>query len=149
MAKKKYQSPEGAFSGISGAPRSEFSEYFVQGMANRMAVSFHKYGPVAEAYPEKLDALATLQIKIDLYLNGGTVKGKTIKPGNTEYLMDVANYAMIEFMFPKHPKAHFVATDSNGSNGRVWRTGEVDSNAHGETQQQNSAAEFYRNRGGE
>lgn len=35
--------------------------------------------------------------------------------GNTEYLCDLANYAMFEFMYPQHPKAHFRATDSGGS----------------------------------
>jgi hypothetical protein len=37
--------------------------------------------------------------------------------GNTEFLADVANFAMIEFMYPKHSKAHFKDTDSNESPG--------------------------------
>jgi hypothetical protein len=32
--------------------------------------------------------------------------------GNTEHLVDVANYMMIEFMYPKHPQAHFKGTDN-------------------------------------
>jgi hypothetical protein len=31
----------------------------------------------------------------------------------------VANFAMIEFMHPRHPQAHYKATDSDGSPGRV------------------------------
>ena len=37
-----------------------------------------------------------------------------------EDLMDAANFAMIEFLRPKHPKAFFAPTDSNQSPGRVW-----------------------------
>lgn len=145
----KYKAPTGKFTGISAAPDTEFSEFFVQGMANRMAVSFHKYGPVAEAYPSKVDALATLQTKIDLYLKGGVVKGKKIAPGNTEYLMDAGNYCMIEFMYPKNRKAFFQPTDSSGTNGRVWNDGEETEAAHGDKQAQDAAVEFYRNRGAE
>jgi hypothetical protein len=134
------------FKGIVGAPSSEFSECFVQGMADRMAVSFHKYGPVEEAYPAKVDALATLQTKLELYLKGGFIKGAKIEPGNTEYLIDAANYCMIEFMYPKHPDAFFKATDSSGSNGRVWNTGKETDAAHGEDQTADAITEFYRGR---
>lgn len=147
--KSMYKTPTGRFTGISAAPDSEFSEYFTQGMANRMAVSYHKYGPVAEAYPKKVDALESLRARLELYLNGGTIKGKYVKPGNTEYLMDAANFAMIEFMHPKHPKAYFKATDSSGSPGRVWNDGEATEAAHGEQQLAHQATEFYRKRGAE
>lgn len=39
--------------------------------------------------------------------------------GNTEYLVDAANYLMFEFMYPQHEKAHFRATDSGESAGIV------------------------------
>jgi hypothetical protein len=32
--------------------------------------------------------------------------------GNTEFLADVANFAMIEFMFPQHEKKNYKPTDS-------------------------------------
>lgn len=118
-------------------------------MANRMAVSYHKYGPVAEAYPEKVDAIESLKTRLKLYMEGGEVKGVKIEPGNTEYLMDVANFAMIEFMHPKHKKAFFKATDSNGSPGRNWNDGQVTDAAHGEQQQADAVNAFYANRGSE
>lgn len=31
--------------------------------------------------------------------------------GNQEFLVDIANYAMIEFMSPSHPKAHLEMAD--------------------------------------
>lgn len=93
------------------APESEFSQKFVQGMANRMAVSFHKYGYAADA--TTIDCLASLEQRIEKYR----------ATGNTEWLMDAANFAMMEF--ERHPEA-FVATDSDQSPGRVRVNGSVD-----------------------
>lgn len=90
-------------------PASEFSEQFTKGMRDRMAVSYFKYGKVADAYPHKVNAIESLHKRLDRYL----------ETGNTEWLMDVANFAMIEFMHPAHPEAHFRATDSNESPGRA------------------------------
>lgn len=101
---------------VIGAPDTEFSEPFVQGMRDRMAVSYHKYGPVADAYPEKVDAIASLKLRIARYE----------ETGNTEFLMDCGNFCMIEFMRPKHPHAHYKPTDSRESPGRVWNPDEFD-----------------------
>lgn len=95
-------------------PSSEISREFLQGMVDRMAVSFCKYGRVADAYPHKVDAIESLLVRLDKYA----------RTGNTEFLMDVANFAMIEFMRPKHHEAHYRPTDSRESPGRVWN-GEV------------------------
>ena len=92
---------------------TEFSEVFVQGMRDRMVVSFHKYGALALAYPERVDAIASLQARLQRYA----------ETGNTEWLVDVANFAMIEFMRPRHPQAHFRGTDSHESPGRETADG--------------------------
>lgn len=68
---------------------------FIEKMKNRMQVSGAKYGPVTGAQ----DALACLRERLRLYE----------RDGNTEWLVDVANYAMIEFMIPSHDNAHFNA----------------------------------------
>jgi hypothetical protein len=73
-----------------------------------MEASKAKYGPIKDAFPHKLDAIESLMIRLDAYQN----------TGNTEWLVDAANFAMIEFMLPRHPKAHFRATDSHESPGR-------------------------------
>lgn len=99
------------------APESEFSRPFVQGMANRMAVSFHKYGLVAEAFPDKVKALDSALQRVDLYLS----------TGNTEALIDAANFLMCEFMHPALADAHFSPTDSDGSPGRTAVDGSVTS----------------------
>lgn len=96
-----------------GVPESENSRVYHQGMVDRMGVSFFKYGKVADAYPHKVDAIASLKKCLQKYE----------EDGNTEWLMDIGNFAMIEFMCPKHTKAHFRATDSDESPGRSWNNG--------------------------
>ncbi len=85
------------------------SEDFVEKMRRRMLTSFYKYGPVKAGYPKNVDAISSLKLRLDTYA----------ETGNTEYLIDAANFAMIEFMLPRHKKAHFNPTDSDGSPGRV------------------------------
>ena len=100
---------------VIAGPPSEISQQFLQGMVNRMMVSFYKYGPVADAYPNKVNALASLQQRLDKYK----------KTGNTEFLIDAANFAMIESMYPSLPNAFFKGTDSDQSPGRITKNGEI------------------------
>lgn len=96
---------------------TEVSQPFIDGMTNRMVVSFHKYGLVARAYPDRVNALASLRQRLELYA----------QTGNTEFLIDAANFAMIEFMHARHPDAHFVGTDDDASPGRIsLRSGQAD-----------------------
>jgi hypothetical protein len=90
-------------------PASEFSEDFVEKMRARMAMAFYKYGPIKDAYPHKVSALESLRQRLQRYE----------ETGNTEWLVDAANFAMIEFMLPSHKNAHFRATDSRESPGRA------------------------------
>ena len=88
----------------------EYSEKFDELRKNRIRVSFHKYGSVADNYGKGfVQAIPTLEKCLDKYK----------ETGNTEYLCDLANYAMFEFMYPQHPKGHFHATDSRESAGIV------------------------------
>jgi len=100
--------------------RSEVSEQFLRGMADRMAFSFHKYGSVAESTS---DHIASLRKRIERYE----------WDGNTEWLMDAANFAMIEFMHPRHPHAHYRPTDSTESPGRITTDGRETQESHRET----------------
>ena len=101
-------------------PTSEFSQEFVQGMADRMMTSYSKYGKVEDAYPHRVNAIESLRKRLDKYE----------QTGNTEWLMDIGNFAMIEFMKPGHKDAHFKPTDSRESPGRKWN-GEVDPSIRG------------------
>ena len=100
---------------VDVVPNTEYSVEFLQGMVDRMGMSFFKYGAIALAYPNRVDAMKSLQLRLEKYE----------KTGNREHLIDAANYLMIEFMRPRHPDAHFHAEDSKASPGRVW-DGEVD-----------------------
>lgn len=95
--------------------RSQVSEQFLTGMVARMEMSFFKYGDVKDAFPHKIDAMASLQQRLETYQ----------QTGNTEFLIDAANFAMIEFMFPRKEDAFFAATDSDQSPGRVNAMGLV------------------------
>lgn len=88
----------------------EYSDEFDRLRKNRVEVSYYKYGPAAQNFGRKLvETIPTLERCLEKYK----------KTGNTEYLCDLANYAMFEFMFRQHPKAHFRATDSSESAGIV------------------------------
>jgi hypothetical protein len=100
---------------MTGVPETEFSLSFVQGMADRMGMSFRKYGAVADAYPHKVDAIASLKLRLDKYA----------ETGNTEYLIDASNFAMIEWMYPRRAGAFFEPTDASGSPGRVSTGGNI------------------------
>lgn len=113
-------------------PDTEFSLTFVQRMADRMAMSFSKYGHVTDESVKKFDPVANILVRLKKYND----------TGNTEWLMDVANCAMIEFMFPQHPEAHYRPTDSAESPGRSHReTGTL-------TDASNTASEDNRRLGG-
>ena len=85
---------------------SEFSLDFVEKMKNRMLMSYFKYGFVYDNCSNgKVDALVNLERRVEKYR----------ETGNTEWLVDAANFAMIEFMYPQHKDAHFRATDSDES----------------------------------
>ena len=91
--------------------KTEINEKFIDRMKQSMTVSFHKYGPIKNAYPHKVDAISSLKKRLKLYE----------ETGNADYLIDIANFAMIEFTLPAHEKFHDKPTD--GGEGRVWQAG--------------------------
>jgi hypothetical protein len=95
---------------------TEFSESFVQGMRDRMVVSFYKYGYVRDAVG-KVNMVASLTDRLRKYA----------ETKNTEFLIDAANFAMIEFMHPSVEGAFFAGTDDDQSPGRrLMKSGTVD-----------------------
>jgi hypothetical protein len=96
-----------------GTPRTQYSVEFLQGMVTRTLMSYPKYGHSREAIEAGMDPLAEVYARIRKYH----------ETGNTEFLIDAANYCMIEFMYPSHENAHFRATDSSESGGRMMRDG--------------------------
>lgn len=87
----------------------EYSKEFDEKRKSRVMVSFYKYGPARDNFASgRVDAIGSLELCLE----------KFKKTGNTEYLLDVANYAMFRYMFPL-PGEYFKATDSSESAGTV------------------------------
>ena len=75
---------------------------FIQCMKNAMCMSAFKYGDVSQKQGGK--ALDRINDEIRCFT----------KDGNLEHMVNVANWAMMRFMFPKEGEA-YVGTDSNKS----------------------------------
>lgn len=89
--------------------KREYSEEFDKLRKSRVEVSYHKYGAARDNFGTgRVDAIGSLELCLD----------KFKKTGNTEYLLDVANYAMFRYMYPI-PNEFFKATDSSESAGTV------------------------------
>lgn len=90
--------------------KTEYSNRFDEIRKNAMIAGYYKYGPVSKDYSTgNMNAMKTMELCIQKYKD----------TGNTEYLADAANYCMLEFMYPQHPKAHYRATESHESAGYV------------------------------
>ena len=88
---------------------TEYSTRFDEIRQKMMITSYYKYGPAKRNYPSRIDAIASLEKRLDAYK----------ATGNLEFLADIANFAMLEFMYPRHEKAHYTPTDSIDSPGVI------------------------------
>ena len=85
---------------------TEYSERFDEIRKRAMVTSHYKYGFIKEnAQNHCVDYIQTLEKRLRAYKD----------TGNTEFLADIANFAMIEFMYPQHQKAFYKPTDSKDS----------------------------------
>ena len=87
--------------------RRDFSTEFVRKMENAIETSHYKYGWSSDTYPELAQAYKCIEERLEMYC----------KTHNTEYLVDVANFAMLEYMHPSFPDAAYTPTDSDKSCG--------------------------------
>ena len=81
---------------------NSFSDEFVQKMKNRVVVSHYKYGDLKKTKQDirqYRDELKNAKYRIKRYE----------ETGNTEYLVDAANFLMFEFM---EMHGHFLPTDN-------------------------------------
>ena len=92
--------------------KEEYSEEFDKLRKNRVEVSYYKYGPAKENFGSDLHL-------VDAIKSHNACLEKYKKTGNTEYLLDAANYLMFEYMYPQKEGAYFKATDSSESAGIV------------------------------
>lgn len=77
-----------------------FDPAFLQQMVSRLVVGEHRYG----ANNAGQDYLRRARRALEHYA----------KTGNIEFLVDAANYALLEAHYPLHPNAHYEVSDSNG-----------------------------------
>lgn len=83
--------------------QTEWNYHFEGLQKKAMVMSYYKYGKMTQNHKvdNLMDAVANLEKRLEMYK----------ETGNTEFLVDVANFAMIEFTYPQHPDAHFKGTD--------------------------------------
>lgn len=87
---------------------TEYSEKFDKLRKDMMVMSFYKYGHVKENAESGMeDFLKSLDMRYE--------KFKQTK--NTEFLADIANIAMMIFMYPEPFGCHYKPTDSKESPG--------------------------------
>lgn len=85
----------------------DFSEEFIVKMKNAIEMSHHKYGWASKTYPELAQAVKCIQDRVDAYN----------KTHNKDYLVDIANFAMLEYLYPMYSDAHYTPGDSDKSVG--------------------------------
>lgn len=89
--------------------KNEYSTAFDEKRKNMVLQSYYKYGRAARNFNTgNVDAIGSLKKCL----------AKFEETGNTEYLCDVANYAMFRFMYPQNGE-YFKHTDSDESAGIV------------------------------
>lgn len=83
--------------------KTQYSEKFDEIRKKMMVTSYYKFGDVRQNYEivAGLKSIPSLKAKLKEYE----------ETGNTEFLADVANFAMIEFMFPQKEGARYQPTD--------------------------------------
>jgi hypothetical protein len=73
----------------------DWSETFRRNCKNKMIIGRLKYGPWKDNQRD-VDALGSLLVRLREYE----------ATGNMEMLEDISNFAMMEWMIPRNPKAH-------------------------------------------
>ncbi len=102
--------------------KTEYSTAFDEHRKKAMINSYFKYGPAHKNYQEHhcIDAVANIKKRLAKYE----------ETGNTEFLVDVANFAMLEFMFPSMSGAAFNPTGTDSCDlvgfgvNQLWQKGD-------------------------
>ena len=84
---------------LADLARTEWSPQFERLMRNRLVMGALRYGPLHAPGKRPWNRPAGIAKRLAQY----------IRTGNTEYLVDVANLALLEFEEGTHPTKHFSA----------------------------------------
>lgn len=87
--------------------KRDFSAEFIEKMKNAIETSHYKYGFASKTYPELAQAYKCAKERLEEYE----------RTHNKEFLVDVANFVMLEFLYPAFPDAKYTPTDSDKSIG--------------------------------
>lgn len=98
----------------NGIPKDHYSQEFLQKMVNSFAHGFYTYGHSDGRGRMATDKMAPMW-NIDTRLK------KYRDSKNTDFLVDVANYAMFEFMYPTLAGAYYTPTTEKQSPGSVLK----------------------------
>jgi len=82
---------------------TEWCPEFEQLCRNRLVMGAFRYGQFNDPDKWKYDHIRGAEKKLAAYRD----------TGNLEHLVDVANYALLEFARPSHPQAYFRAEDDH------------------------------------
>lgn len=109
-------------------PLDQIDVPFIQGMLDRMAQGFFNYGHMRR-YENRSNSLKNIVIRLCKYAGLSEIE-KIVRELqshpvsltttlNTEYLIDAANYSMMEFVKPGYTDAYFKATSKKDSPGAI------------------------------
>lgn len=81
--------------------KSEWSNEFEKFMRNRLILGAIRYGRIGAKNKTKYDRVSSMQKRLQ----------KFKESGNKEFLVDVANLCLLEFVECNHPNEHFSPID--------------------------------------
>jgi hypothetical protein len=86
---------------LTSLRESEWSKEFEYLMRNRLIQGVPRYGKLGDKNKPQYDRIESIVYRLKQY----------VETGNLEYLVDVANLCLVEFVEGRHPKRHFRAID--------------------------------------
>lgn len=95
------ESPPQKMPDLDEIRQRQWSPEFVELMQNRFVIGAFRYGFFGRQ--KSYDHLEAIERKCRLYR----------ETGNDEFLVDIANYALAEFVVGEHPQKHFSALDDH------------------------------------
>jgi len=83
--------------------KTQWNNKFEKLCRNRLILGGYRYGEFSTESSKSCTSVEDIKLRLDLYL----------ETGNLEYLVDAANYTMLEFTYSRHNNAHFKSSDDD------------------------------------